>query len=156
MTTHGRSRYLNDGCRCDVCREAQAAYSADLRARRAQAPDGAGPPHGTVTRYNGWVCRCQLCREAHNANAREKRKKRLAGRSADTVARAANDYAAATIEALRGVVPQLDPALTAYLASKPSAEDVGELADLLAELHRLIGEQRHRVLAYLAPPTPPV
>ena len=57
---HGRSGYARQGCRCDVCREAQAAYPRDYRARRralgatrltavpplpAQvAPTGAQPP----------------------------------------------------------------------------------------------------------------
>lgn len=28
---HGRSRYVHHGCRCDVCREAEAQYSKDRR-----------------------------------------------------------------------------------------------------------------------------
>lgn len=36
---HGRSRYVTDGCRCDTCRAANAAYQRD-RWRSIHRPDG--------------------------------------------------------------------------------------------------------------------
>ncbi len=39
---HNRTRYLA-GCRCDVCKEAQAAYRRDLRIRKTEEAAGGQP-----------------------------------------------------------------------------------------------------------------
>lgn len=79
---HGYNRYTR-GCRCEVCKQAKAAY---MRERRAEArrltqitPNryvrrhaGRDVKHGTSFAYYEVGCRCQACRAFHNA-ARVKR-----------------------------------------------------------------------------------
>lgn len=91
MSEHGLSAYSNDGCRCDVCRAANATYKREKRraARlRAQAftttLDPAergrglarvtrpfdryvvpGVKHGSAASYDGRGCRCVPCTTAH-------------------------------------------------------------------------------------------
>lgn len=61
---HDYGRYSN-GCRCQVCRDAKAAYMAN---RRAEATRGArlgwaaeGVTHGTRSAYKESGCRCGQC-----------------------------------------------------------------------------------------------
>lgn len=57
--THGtRSNYRN-GCRCDQCRAANAAYDRERRARAGL------PNHGKRSTYIAG-CRCDACKEANN------------------------------------------------------------------------------------------
>ena len=81
---HGYGRYTN-GCRCQVCRAAKAAY---VRAKRASAAElrvwcalfgeryeATGITHG-ITGYQDHHCRCEVCRVAKAVRtARESRKK---------------------------------------------------------------------------------
>ena len=60
---HGRSGYRKRGCRCDVCRAANAAWARERRRRRRELlSDGAvaPQPHGIST-YINWGCRCDEC-----------------------------------------------------------------------------------------------
>lgn len=64
MTTHGRPGYRR-GCRCAICRAANAEMVAATRARRlarlaASSPEE-DPGHGTTGGYDAG-CRCEACR----------------------------------------------------------------------------------------------
>lgn len=61
MTRHGYGAYTN-GCRCEVCRRAKAAY---MRLKRAAEPTGhvEGITHGYAG-YQDYKCRCDICRTA--------------------------------------------------------------------------------------------
>lgn len=75
--THSYSGYINYGCRCDVCREANRVHIRDRRerakARRLAAEaDGRvyvveGIKHGGSS-YGNHGCRCPVCREGHRLN----------------------------------------------------------------------------------------
>lgn len=60
---HGRTGYEKHGCRCAVCRAANTAHVAAVRARRllrlSAAPDDAA--HGTIQAYDAG-CRCPDCK----------------------------------------------------------------------------------------------
>lgn len=63
--THGRSGYEKHGCRCPVCRAANAAKVARTRARRllrlqASPVPESDPGHGTHGGYDAG-CRCEAC-----------------------------------------------------------------------------------------------
>ena len=64
MTGHGYGPYTN-GCRCDICRAAKAAYQANRRAAASLAttpvPDGL--THGRAG-YEEHGCRCEICVKA--------------------------------------------------------------------------------------------
>jgi hypothetical protein len=84
---HGYSRYA-DGCRCDVCRAAKAAY---MRARRAEAKANVlqdGPnyvpyiTHG-IGGYTNHLCRCFTCRTAKREQDRRDNARRTQRRRAD-------------------------------------------------------------------------
>jgi hypothetical protein len=74
VTTHGYGAYSN-GCRCEICREAKAAYMRKLRDRRHRLrryvqglPDAGryvvdGITHGYAG-YQEFSCRCRICRAA--------------------------------------------------------------------------------------------
>lgn len=64
MAEHGYSRYSNDGCRCDICRTANAAWMREY-IRRPIDPDR----HGTDINYRRG-CRCDACRSKHNGLVR--------------------------------------------------------------------------------------
>ena len=68
--THGYNAYAH-GCRCQVCRDARAAYSRNQRAQAAaQAAPGravAGAKHGTRRAYKDHGCRCDVCTAAMRA-----------------------------------------------------------------------------------------
>lgn len=61
---HGQNGYTNYGCRCGVCRDAQAAYHRawKAKARGTLAPDDSR--HGTPNGYANYSCRCLRCTEA--------------------------------------------------------------------------------------------
>lgn len=74
---HGtRSRYAR-GCRCEPCRDANAAYVTRWRHRTGRTdparaiPAGTMARHGTETRHR-YGCRCEACRAA-NAKAQGRR-----------------------------------------------------------------------------------
>jgi hypothetical protein len=64
MNGHGYSAYSN-GCRCQVCRDAKAAYMSSKR-KEATASAQAGMSvesarHGTRVAYKDYGCRCETC-----------------------------------------------------------------------------------------------
>jgi hypothetical protein len=63
--SHGtRTAYTHNGCRCDACRKANAAYHRRRRHERAQnIPDDIA--HGTRSTYTNWGCRCKACAAAN-------------------------------------------------------------------------------------------
>jgi len=63
---HGRNGYTNYGCRCRICRDANADYSLsqrEVRRRRLETTPTLRP-HGALSTYLNWGCRCQECRAA--------------------------------------------------------------------------------------------
>jgi WhiB family redox-sensing transcriptional regulator len=68
---HGtRARYWFRGgaCRCELCREANAAYQRDRKARL----DVSTCNHGTLSGYADHGCRCDDCRAAKAAYVRKR------------------------------------------------------------------------------------
>jgi hypothetical protein len=68
--THGYSGYVNYGCRCVVCRDANRRAVAEQRASRralTEANGGIAPveKHGKRTTYDNWYCRCVPCTAAN-------------------------------------------------------------------------------------------
>jgi hypothetical protein len=75
--THGYSPYTH-GCRCQVCRDAKAAYMRDKRSRGhkvrrfVESRPGAGRnyvdgiTHGYAG-YQDYSCRCEVCRAASSS-----------------------------------------------------------------------------------------
>jgi hypothetical protein len=65
---HGTaSRYRNDGCRCQSCRDASAAK---MREFRSQPHDPDSIRHGELSTYVNFRCRCAECSAASNAYER--------------------------------------------------------------------------------------
>ena len=66
---HGVTRYDNYGCRCEVCRAANADRHRELRSRRAASrpEDNVGLAHGSRSTYVSYGCRCERCVEAQRA-----------------------------------------------------------------------------------------
>lgn len=96
MSDHGTvSRYNNDRCRCELCRDAARAYRADYAARKAAGapirryrrrpaytpptverpgnPCNPGPVHGSSGTYSTG-CRCELCAMAARDDSRLRRR----------------------------------------------------------------------------------
>lgn len=68
---HGtRNGYVNLGCRCDRCREANRRSMAEKRRRMAE---GATGEHGRAATYTNHRCRCDACRDANAADQRRRR-----------------------------------------------------------------------------------
>ena len=63
---HGVTRYVDYGCRCPVCRAANADRHRELRAARATQRPETNPslPHGTRSTYVNHGCRCEPCVDA--------------------------------------------------------------------------------------------
>jgi hypothetical protein len=82
VSEHGtRGKYVNDKCRCDACRKANAEYGEYMlhqRQTRSRIPD---IPHG-VGRYQNWGCRCGVCTEAKSRANADYSRRRLAAKSA--------------------------------------------------------------------------
>lgn len=85
MTNHGITGYYN-GCRCDTCATASAAWRKQRNDRRKQqrvlvAGRLIAPlpteQHGKVSTYTNWFCRCRDCRTAASSYQREIRNERL-------------------------------------------------------------------------------
>lgn len=75
--THGLQAYRSVGCRCGVCRSANAADCAGRVANRMQRT----PPvdiHGRYTTYANWRCRCRACTDAWAEDYRAYRARRKA------------------------------------------------------------------------------
>jgi hypothetical protein len=78
MSEHGtHSRYVQ-GCRCDECTAASAAYKrwANAERRRWVAANGLPPSvtHGHAA-YNNWSCRCDVCASAAREYLRARRER---------------------------------------------------------------------------------
>lgn len=68
---HGESGYVNYGCRCDVCKRANADKTNRLRNRNSEERVEVNgrmvhplAPHGTVNGYMYYRCRCEPCTQA--------------------------------------------------------------------------------------------
>lgn len=65
---HGDHRTYAKGCRCDDCREAHRAWSAERRAAWKQDPSAADRAgHGNPSTYKNLGCRCSRCSKANTA-----------------------------------------------------------------------------------------
>lgn len=68
---HGSySTYVNHGCRCDACRQANTDYARHARQSRYTRRDNMTLPHGSLSTYMNWGCRCPECKAANAANGR--------------------------------------------------------------------------------------
>ena len=79
--THGQTGYTYYGCKCDVCRAANAArcrHQQEQRHARA-VQDPSLVPHGRGG-YTNWGCRCQVCTKANTQACVTYRKARIAKR----------------------------------------------------------------------------
>lgn len=63
---HGRSTYVNYGCRCALCKRANTDYVNKRRRERYDEPTPAHV-HGTVNGYTNYGCRCKACLRANRA-----------------------------------------------------------------------------------------
>ena len=74
-SSHGRSRYVNHGCRCDICTAANTEVAMAGRRTRTErlAADPTLAEHGRRSTYTNWGCRCEPCTEAHSLFLRERR-----------------------------------------------------------------------------------
>ena len=74
LLRHGtRSCYTHDRCRCQACREANAAYQLTLKERLAAKRFGE-IPHGRGG-YENYGCRCETCFAAKSEANREYRER---------------------------------------------------------------------------------
>lgn len=74
--------YVNQGCRCDECREANRAYNMARRQERAdgksisewsrQRGHTGGPRKHNASTYSNWKCRCGECADAYAAYRRQR------------------------------------------------------------------------------------
>ena len=65
-TDLGITQYTDYGCRCEVCRAANAERHRQLRARRAthRPETNLALEHGTKSTYVNHGCQCESCVEA--------------------------------------------------------------------------------------------
>ena len=64
---HGlRGTYVNHGCRCEECREANALYARRFRMKYRPY---SYLQHGKNSTYLNYRCRCEDCRAAHRGMA---------------------------------------------------------------------------------------
>lgn len=63
---HGDPGKYNAGCRCGICRKAQAKRMVEAAADRKTRLHEA--PHGTPSAYVNWGCRCDPCKKAGSEN----------------------------------------------------------------------------------------
>lgn len=73
--------YINLGCRCQPCRDANAAEARRMKLQRASGRGRKPAPHGRYTTYHNYMCRCQPCRDAWAAYVRSLNARRRAGAS---------------------------------------------------------------------------
>jgi len=72
---HGEySAYMNYGCRCPECTQANTDYCAARRISRSASATRV--PHGTAGGYRNYNCRCDLCRSANAEHASDYRRRR--------------------------------------------------------------------------------
>ncbi len=83
---HGTTKMYRRGCRCELCRAANAAeYRALMERYRAEGGRG---EHGTVYRYKTGCrcdecpgCRCRACTTANSRASRNSQKRKESGQS---------------------------------------------------------------------------
>lgn len=69
---HGsHSRYANQKCRCDLCREAWNKYCASQKQKRVGQFLPPHKEHGKSSSYQ-WGCRCQPCTTANTVYTKER------------------------------------------------------------------------------------
>lgn len=70
LKSHGTAACWQRGCRCDLCRAANAVRFKKMRTERAgnQIPEHV--THGTLTCYRNWGCRCDPCTNANTLASR--------------------------------------------------------------------------------------
>lgn len=78
--THGkRYNYVDNGCECDPCREANRIGTKEAKARRFKrtADNGGIAPTAThnAGTYTNWNCRCVPCKVAWAADCRDRKAK---------------------------------------------------------------------------------
>lgn len=68
------SCYSNHGCRCDICKQANATR---VKRRRLERDPQDAMKHGMESTYINWNCRCDACTEAHRVtwHAQEEQRK---------------------------------------------------------------------------------
>lgn len=79
--THGQAGYTYYGCKCDVCRAANATRARKQKNERL-ARVAAGEtkiPHGRGG-YTNYGCKCEVCTEANSVACRTYRQARIAKR----------------------------------------------------------------------------
>jgi hypothetical protein len=81
---HGaRTTYVNGGCRCTPCRQANREYQRKAGQSRAErlAADPSLAPHGSTSTYVNWSCRCPKCSTAWSRKQRRLYVERIRGAS---------------------------------------------------------------------------
>lgn len=138
--------YRNRKCRCTECRGANAAYGADLRARKA-----AGKPirvlnrhaeHGTVLRYHRG-CRCEPCRGARHIYVAEW--KLRTGRSATSALLAPPAPEPAPSTEIIDLLEARERALSVTVATAPRSVAGVEARHRRAEVRDLLAHLRAEV-----------
>lgn len=65
MSRHGTLYRYQQGCICQPCTAANAAYHREWKARQRIIPPWL--LHGSVSTYSNYGCRCRPCVNAHSA-----------------------------------------------------------------------------------------
>lgn len=71
MAACGTHRGYCNGCRCDLCKAATAAYQSERRKVRQASIVGTEDWHGTLSGYTNYNCRCEACRFAFAGYGKE-------------------------------------------------------------------------------------
>lgn len=58
--------YSHHGCRCDICKAANA-LRCDRRRKQRDPSKAPADSHGRKSTYSNWNCRCEPCTAAWNA-----------------------------------------------------------------------------------------
>lgn len=75
-TSHGATGY-EQGCPCDVCRQANTDRAASKRERRRRETPFDEIPHGPLG-YKNYGCPCDVCKEGHRLDAADYRARKKA------------------------------------------------------------------------------
>ena len=79
MAEHGTPKSYGLGCRCDLCKAANAKRNAAFRRDKAnEAKDPNDPRHGTYTFYRNHKCRCAPCKAAQGVKVVAEYQERMA------------------------------------------------------------------------------
>jgi hypothetical protein len=75
---HGTRNMYNQGCRCQECKAATAAYARGRRKAKKVLADATPEmvEHGKYSTYTNWRCRCELCCAANLEYHHARRDKR--------------------------------------------------------------------------------